>query len=168
MARVSKSTIIGVLVLVIVAAPFVAHAVPQTVGADHSYVVVSGSMEPAIDAASVVWVKDAPTSSIEEGDVITFRNRDSGPPTTHRVVEVYGDGRFITKGDANAAPDGDPVEPGRVLGEVAFSIPLIGYFVLFAQTRLGMFLVIVLPFALLVANELWVRYERAQADETNT
>src|SRR6056297_1568948 len=83
---------LGLVVLVIVLAPFVAFAFPPLVGANHSYVVLSSSMSPAIGAGDVVFVSGVDPTAIEEGDVITFEvgetTRTAGSATriTHRVV----------------------------------------------------------------------------------
>jgi signal peptidase len=54
---------------------------------------------------------------------------------THRVVEVVevggegetdGERRFVTRGDANAAPDPAPVPAAWVVGRVELSMPLVG------------------------------------------
>ena len=48
----------------------------------------------------------------------------------HRVVEVHETEEstfFITKGDANDAPDPLPVLPEQVNGKIIFRIPKIGW-----------------------------------------
>ena len=51
------------------------------------YVVLSGSMEPAYQTGSVIYVKEADTDGLEAGDVITFYlNEDT--IATHRIIEV--------------------------------------------------------------------------------
>jgi signal peptidase I len=70
-------------------------------------IVKSGSMEPAIHTGSVVVVK--PEASYKQGDVITFgKDTKTQVPTTHRIVDTQvksGIMHYITKGDANNAPD---------------------------------------------------------------
>lgn len=107
---------LGVLVLIAAVVPFLIFAFPQTVGADHGYVVISGSMQPTISQGSVVIVEDAPVEAIGTDDVIAFTRGTGGKPITHRVVEVVrrdGQRTFRTKGDANANPDRDLVIPGQ-------------------------------------------------------
>lgn len=149
----------GFVLLVAVVGVFVATAVPQTVGADHSYVVLSDSMSPAIDAGAVVFVDGVPTDRIETGDVITYEQGGAdGNRVTHRVVEVVerdGERQFRTKGDANEDPDPQPVPASRVIGVVGFHVPLIGYVTSFAQTRLGILALVVVPAVLLVVSEMW-------------
>lgn len=150
---------LALLLFVAVVYLFVATAVPQAVGADHSYVVLSDSMSPAIDAGAVVFVGEVAPAAIEEGDVITFEQSGSSGEyrVTHRVVEVVetdGERRFRTKGDANDDPDPSLVTPDQVVGVVRFHVPYIGYVTSFAQTRLGILALVVVPAVLLVVLEV--------------
>ncbi|SDM15380.1 signal peptidase, endoplasmic reticulum-type [Halogranum gelatinilyticum] len=161
---------LGVLLLLAVLAPFVVQAVPQTVGADQSYTVLSGSMEPSISPGDVVVVDDVGASTLERGDVITFRRDGETKPTTHRIVEIRETetGRaFVTKGDANEARDGPTVAPENVVGEVLLVIPLVGYVVQFAGTRLGFAALVGAPIALLVVSEVWKVVTSSSAEATD-
>jgi len=134
---------------------FVAIAFPVAAGADHSYVVLSDSMSPAIEAGDVVFVSEVPADRIGEGDVVTYRG--DGGRVTHRVVEVVetdSGPRFRTKGDANEAPDPALVEPTQVVGVVRFHVPLAGHVILFAQSGLGVLALVVVPAVLLIALEV--------------
>jgi len=160
--------VVAAFALVVAVVPVVAHAVPELVGAEYSYIVQSGSMEPAIGTGSVVFVADVPADAIEEGDVITFSDSRAGPTTTHRVIEKYqGETsvRFRTKGDANEDPDPEPVYRDDIVGVVTLSVPLIGYLIAFAQTRLGWLVFVVIPVVLLIVNELWTLYEAVEIDD---
>lgn len=163
--------IVGFVLLVAIVGLFVAVAVPGLVGADHSYVVLSDSMSPAIDAGAVVFVTDVPPESVETGEVITYQRPDASSIVTHRVVEVVesdGQRQFRTKGDANEEPDPGLVGPGQVIGRVAFSIPLIGYAVSFAGTDLGLISLIAVPAGVLALLELRDLYTATTEDtETN-
>jgi len=157
------------LALLVVVAPVVAHAFPALVGTEYSYVVQSGSMEPAIGTGSVVFVADVPVDTIDEGDVITFSDTRTGPTTTHRVIEKHQAEtslRFRTKGDANEDPDPEPVYRNEVVGVVTLSVPLIGYLIGFAQTQLGWIMLVVLPVGLLIVNELWTLYQAIEPDDS--
>lgn len=149
-------TVLFVLILV----PFVAFAFPQIAGADHSYAVLSNSMQPTFSAGSVVLVEEVPTSKIQEGDIITFqRTVDGSQPNyvTHRVVKVVKkeNGRYFrTKGDANEEADQYLVAPEDVIGEVMFSIPVLGYAVTVAQSDLGIVAFVIIPSILLIASEV--------------
>ncbi|MFB6123114.1 MAG: signal peptidase I [Haloferacaceae archaeon] len=149
---------LAVLMLVALVAPFVVYAVPQVVGADYGYVVLSGSMEPKISAGDAVIVEDVPAAQIERGDVITFRTGEGEPPTTHRVTRVVDTENgvaFKTKGDANEEADRGLVQSENVIGELLLVIPYLGYVVQFANSSTGFALLVVVPLALFVVSELW-------------
>lgn len=173
-SRRSVLNALALLAVVIVVGIFVVFAVPQAVGADHSYVVLSNSMSPTMSAGDAVVVEEVPASSIEAGAIITFQrvgDTGAGAPTdkvTHRVVDVVDrdDGRYFrTKGDANEEPDGELVPASNVVGVVMFSIPYIGYVADFVDTGVGLLLLVVLPAVLLIANELWTLWIAATEDD---
>lgn len=118
--------------------------------------VLSGSMEPSIKTGSVVVVK--PVKDYKIGDAITF-----GPyskkkaPITHRIYDikvVEGQPIYITKGDANNAPDIREIQKKDIVGKVLFSIPFVGYAVSFAKQPLGFFLIIIIPAAIIIIDEI--------------
>ena len=127
------------------------------------FVVQSGSMEPAIKMGSLVIVKPALSTSSGQadykiGDVITF-----GPysktkaPTTHRIYDikvVNGQPVYITKGDANNAPDTREVTKRDILGKVLFSIPYLGFAVAFAKKPLGFALIVIVPAVIIIVDEI--------------
>lgn len=147
----------GVLLLLVMLVPFVVQAAPAVVGGDTSYVVLSGSMEPAISPGDVVIVQDTTVSAVGVGDVVTF-GTGSETPTTHRVVDVVeqdGQTTLRTKGDANEDPDAGVVTAEQLRGEVILVLPLIGYVVQFGGTLVGQVVLIGLPLVLLVLTEVW-------------
>lgn len=141
---------LGVLLLIAAIVPFVIFAVPQVVGGDHGFVVLSGSMEPALSPGDVIIVDES--ASVGVGDVVTFDDGNT-VPTTHRVIGVEG-GQYVTQGDANENADGQPVPAGAVLGRVTLVIPLIGYAILWANTPVGYISLVLVPIGLLLLNEL--------------
>jgi signal peptidase len=158
-----RSSTIGrvVLVLVVLAliAPFVVYAVPATVGAEASYVVLTASMTPAIAPGDVVIVDSVAARDVAVGDVIVFEQQAGDAiPITHRVIDVEqpadGPPAFRTKGDANEDADLTPVTPDRLIGRVVFTIPLIGHVVQFVGTPVGFVALVVLPLGLLVVSEV--------------
>jgi len=117
--------------------------------------VISGSMEPAIKVGSVVMSK--PLDNYKIGDVITFQRRGERDSTTHRIVEARvagGESVYTTQGDANNAPDIKEVRKSEVLGKVLVSVPYLGYLVAFAQKPIGFFLIIIIPAAVIVGDEI--------------
>lgn len=155
--------IAGLVGLVVIVMPFVVFAVPQAVGAQQSYVVLSGSMQPAMDPGDVILVEAVDPETIQRGDVVTFTNGDEAAPTTHRVVEVVdqaGEPAFRTKGDANEDADHALVPASRVEGRVMtvgnelVVLPAIGYVIEYAGTEIGFALLVALPLALFAASEI--------------
>jgi len=147
------------VVLLALIAPFVVYAVPATVGAEASYVVLTASMTPAIAPGDVVVVDSVPARDVAVGDVIVFEQQAGDAiPITHRVVAVEQPAdappSFRTKGDANEDADLTPVTPDRLVGRVTFTIPLIGHVVQFVGTPTGFVALVVLPLGLLVVSEL--------------
>jgi signal peptidase len=147
-----------VLVAIAVVVPFAIHAMPGLIGADHSFVVVSGSMKPTLSLGDVIVVEEVPPGEIERGDVITYAEGRAGtPPTTHRVVEIRrteAGPRFVTKGDANEEPDPSAIEPDRVIGARSLVIPYVGHVIRFANTTTGFLALVVAPLGLLMLSEL--------------
>lgn len=144
------AAVLGTLILLAAVVPFLIFAAPQVAGADHSFVILSGSMEPALSPGDVVIV-DA-SASVAVGDIVTFR--DGGEvPTTHRVVDVQDEG-YVTKGDANENRDSRPVPASDLLGRVVFTIPLIGHIILWVNTPTGYVALVLVPALLFIGNEL--------------
>lgn len=159
----SETLIRGVALLIVLGfvAPFVVTGVPAIIGADQSFVVMSGSMaaepKPVINPGDVVIVNDVDPTQVTTGDIVTYTT-GSETPTTHRVVDVQRqDGQllFTTKGDNNEDADPQAIQAGQLLGRVMLTIPLIGHVVLFANTTLGFATLVGLPIGLLVLSEAW-------------
>jgi signal peptidase len=125
-------------------------------------VVRSGSMEPAIPTGSVVFYKKVEAQNVKVGDVIVFSRPDN--PTervTHRVYKAdkSSTGRyFITKGDANGAPDAWRVPAVGTGWLEAVHVPVIGYVLYGLQSPIGRLLLLVIPAVLLgliTISEIW-------------
>jgi signal peptidase I len=123
---------LGLLALVLLLASVV--VVVPAVSGSTPYTILTSSMEPGLPPGTLVIVKPIEPTDVHIGTVITYQ-LDSGEPTvvTHRVIEIQspnlpgGDPSFITKGDANSAPDAEPVMTVQVRGAVWYSVPLIGW-----------------------------------------
>jgi signal peptidase len=119
-------------------------------------VVISGSMEPAIQTGSVVIVRPIVPDTIRKGDIIMYSSLDMTSLITHRVVNVEYEPtlQFITKGDANNNSDIIPIAPGQIVGIVAFTIPYLGLLTQFIKTSLGFTLVFLIPAVILIGSEV--------------
>jgi signal peptidase len=122
----------GVLALVLLLAALVV-VVPAATSST-PYTILTSSMEPGLPPGTLVIVKPIDPVDVNIGTVITYQ-LDSGEAAvvTHRVIEIQGpnlpgaDPSFITKGDANSAPDAKPVMTVQLRGAVWYSVPLIGW-----------------------------------------
>jgi len=91
-------------------------------------IIGSGSMQPTLNAGDIAIIISAPVSTIEKGDIIQYGTPEA--MIIHRVIDTYTSGGtrwFITKGDANNAPDPDPVGQDQVVGKAVFTIPQLGW-----------------------------------------
>lgn len=109
--------------------------------------VLSGSMEPGILTGSIIAVKPAEDkTNFKKGDVITFQEEEN-ILITHRITEVVKSGDSVlyrTKGDNNNAEDMNPVLSDNVVAEyTGFTVPYVGYFINFTQSKNGAFLLLI-------------------------
>lgn len=95
-----------------------------------AYVVKSSSMEPAIKAGSVIYVREyREDEEVCPGDIVSFRAGEV--MVTHRIVSVnQEEGTAVTKGDANQVCDSAPLLLGEIQGKVQFQLPFLGYLLL--------------------------------------
>ncbi len=115
------------------------------------YTVKSESMAPALNLGDVIVTGPpgkALGASVVPGSIITFQQGNE--LVTHRVVRQEGNS-YITQGDALEEPDRTAVESSQVVGAYLFKIPKLGYLVNFMQTRLGWYLVVILPTLIVLA-----------------
>lgn len=128
-------------------------------------IVQSGSMEPAIKTGAIVFVRSTDTYVI--GDVIMFgEDSPTDVPTTHRIVSdeirsgvIY----YRTMGDANEDPDPQPVTKDDIIGKVFLDIPYLGYVIDFAKKPLGFALLIGVPAATVIFDEIGKIWKEAKS-----
>ena len=116
------------------------------------YLVRSESMKPTINIGDMIVTGpiDGPINGeAKPGAIITYEH--SHGLVTHRLMSINGES-LVTKGDA--AEDADPweVTVSDVRGIFLFKLPYIGYVPYFVRTKLGWFLAIILPAAILVIS----------------
>ena len=115
------------------------------------YMVRSESMKPAIKLGDVIITGPAGGSSNSEVKPDTIITYERGKELiTHRVVSIDGD-VLVTKGDNTEEPDPWKVTMSDVQGVYMFKIPYVGYALSFIRSKVGWFVAIILPAALLVA-----------------
>lgn len=130
------------------------------------FIIQSGSMEPTIRTGSVAVDKKA--DDYKEKDIITFERAEK--IITHRItkiVEQNGENLYQTKGDANNGEDLVLVRKSDVLGKVLFAIPFLGYAMAFAKTKLGIFLLIIIPALWIIGQEVVKIKKNLKEDNKN-
>ncbi len=98
-------------------------------------VVSSGSMEPTYKQGDVVFIKKVDPHTLDVGDVIVFKARESEIPIIHRVINIVEEGNtlyFVTKGDNNCFQDTyyhplPGVPESEVVGTAVLKIPKVGW-----------------------------------------
>ncbi|MBS4192182.1 signal peptidase I [Bacillus sp. FJAT-49705] len=127
--------------------------------------VLSGSMEPTFLTGSVIAVKPLEKDekrNLKKGNVITFVASDE-KLITHRIMGVTTSGEHVmyeTKGDNNQAADMNPVLSENVQAiYTGFTIPYIGYFIDFAQSKEGSAILLIGPGILLLGYAAFSIYQ---------
>lgn len=119
-----------------------------------SFVVQSGSMEPAIMTGDIIVVQPQDEYLINE--VITFTSSNQRI-VTHRIMKIEeGENaiRYATKGDANRAGDEDLVDKEKVIGKVILTLPRLGFLVSFSKSPSGLLVMIMIPAIILILDQL--------------
>lgn len=116
------------------------------------FAITSGSMRPKIPMGSLVIVKSIDDYKV--GDVITFR--DGQRLVSHRILVKLPEDQFQTKGDANTAPDRLSVSQDQIFGRVAIVVPRLGRLLMLLKTKIGVILLVVLPGAILIWQEIYL------------
>lgn len=117
------------------------------------YNIATGSMEPNIKVDDVIVnVRVKSPESIKVGDVITFISSSSiskNLTVTHRVINIIknddGSYEYVTKGDWNPSADSATAKYNDVIGKVAIKLPGVGKIQGFVASKLGWFIVVLLP-----------------------
>jgi signal peptidase len=129
-------------------------------------------MQPTYNVGDVVVVKVEDAENINVGDVITFNpSSDSSAYLTHRVTEKIenyeqtGVTCFRTKGDANESDDNFLIDSSRLIGDVTFSIPKLGYIINFIKVR--WFIVVPLIILVFIFFRLVRMYFEAGQEDNN-
>jgi len=127
----------------------------------------SGSMSPALGVGSAIMTQPVSPSTIEMGDIITYRSPIDGKLTTHRVMDINaGDTLYFqTKGDANEDVDPYLVAATDIVGKVVFAVPQLGHVAGFVKTPLGFGLMLGLPGLMIICLELrviWIELDKEE------
>ena len=106
------------------------------------YVITTPSMCPSVCVGALVLDQPAGTH-FHAGELVSFAPPDMNQVYTHRIVYVFPNGSFETKGDAANIIDPWRVYPSMVRGRAVATIPGLGWFSL-ALPFLAMALTLIL------------------------
>jgi len=119
---------------------------------DYKYFVIqSGSMEPSYKIGDLVLLHQQDEYNI--GDVITFKS-GLGKIVTHRISNIEGQAKYLTKGDANRVEDFATVDKKAVIGKVIQIIPSVGLLNSFVETNAGFLVFFLLPAGTSIAGQV--------------
>ena len=128
------------------------------IGPYQVYSVIGGSMEPAIHKGSIIIVSHPGDKPLKVNDIVTFLNPgDKKTVVTHRIVNINNKGEeitYTTRGDANERDDIDPLPRNHILGKEHLTLPLIGNIMIFAKTKTGLIVMVIIPGILLILSEM--------------
>jgi signal peptidase I len=120
--------------------------------------VMSGSMEPTIHTGDVVISLQIAPLDARPGDIVSFNDPNRGGVlVTHRVRSMRRKGNkvdFVTKGDANNAVERWTVATDKRIGRTVVRLPRLGKAMVFARTRNGLLVLVLVPVALLGILEI--------------
>jgi signal peptidase len=113
------------------------------------YTVLTGSMEPAIPAGSLVLGFTIDSTQLNPGDIITFASPDEpGKQIIHRIRSVKtADNQtyFLTKGDNNDSLDDWQIYPPQIFSRAYLFIPQLGYLASQSKSPLGFVATVGIP-----------------------
>jgi len=133
-----------------------------------TFYIRSGSMRPGLPVGSLVVSTRQSAQQLHVGDVITFeRPGVKGDMVTHRIAAIENSPTgpvFVTKGDANGAPDSWRVNATGDGWKYAFSVPFLGYAAGYLQSGLAGIGVRGAMIILLTVLALWVIWRNPKSE----
>ena len=167
--------VVGVLSLIAAVVTRMSAKQEYTVFGHPVLTVLSGSMSPVIRTGDLIVdnpvTSTAAASKLHVGQIITFRDPTAAKVLTHRIYAVQGASghatAYVTKGDANNAPDAVAVPTANVIGVYDDKIPRGGYVLNSLHEPLVLGLLIASPLLWLLSGWL-IAYARRpeEVDET--
>lgn len=121
------------------------------------YTVASDSMKGVFEAGDLIFVKtDENFADLADGEIITFYSADPDSLNeiiTHKIrssAEYEGRKVYTTYGVATGVDDRYPVYSDNIIGVYKFRLAGVGNSLTFIRTPLGYFLIVFIPFALII------------------
>ena len=108
-------------------------AVPAVVLGWNPTLITSGSMAPAFRSGDIVLIDPNDGEGLGAGTVISYEDPAGAGRVSHRIYQVLPDGRYVTKGDANAFADSTPLEAELVEGVGRLLVPFVGLPLVWAE-----------------------------------
>ncbi len=131
--------IVTFLMVVGLAAIWIAWA-PLQWGGEVSYVLVTGnSMEPGLHKGDLAIVRSA--AAYQVGDIVTYHDAEMNVNVIHRIINQQDD-HFILKGDNNSWVDAYHPEQGEIIGKLWVFLPQFGQVVKWVRSPVPMALTI--------------------------
>ena len=128
----------GLTILLIVLVIVTGTALGAKIAGVKVFAITSPSMKPALGVGEAVVVVPTKLDKLAEGDIITYYINAKLQTATHRIVSLDTVHQtLVTKGDNNASSDGSPILYGNVVGKVVFSVPKLGYGLMYLATLPG-------------------------------
>lgn len=129
--------IISTVLIVILIVLLCAVLIPKFFFGVEMKAVQTASMEPDLPVGSLLIIVPAAYEDINVGDDITYVRDEQLTLVTHRVISKDDENqKLTTQGTANNTPD-NPVSYQNIVGKVMFSIPLLGYILIWTSTLAG-------------------------------
>ena len=122
--------------------------------------VLTGSMEPDYQVGDILISKETNEKELKVGDDITYignANSFKDKTVTHRIIKIERDTdgslAFFTKGTNNSVVD-PVVKKEQIMGKVVYRTVILSALFKIVATKMGMFLLIIVPIMLIVITEI--------------
>lgn len=123
------------LLIVVLAAVWIAFA-PIQMGGQTAYVIVDGvSMEPNFHFGDLAIIRQA--KSYQIGDIVAYKNIPLKRYVFHRIIDIQSD-HFVLKGDNNSWNDSYQPVQSELVGKFWLYLPHVGSWVRWARQPLNM------------------------------
>ena len=138
--------------------------------------VASESMEPTFGTNDLIIIKKCDTSTLNEGDIITFHTiiNNEYALNTHRIVDIEennGYRAYRTKGDNNQIEDTHVIADGDIVGKYVLKLAGVGALMRFLSSSTGFLVVIIIPLLIFFVLQVYhlimviLKLKKATAEE---
>jgi len=143
------------------------------IGGIRVFTIITESMTPEYAVGDMIISKEIPASEIKVGDNVVYNglvDDFKGKIVTHKVItkdKTPNGYKFITKGIANPVEDPE-IDESQIMGKVIYKTVILSFISKLINNTTTFFIVIFIPFALLVFFEIVdVLEERRKEKEEN-